>query len=341
MFPLDKGGWRVFRFSPGVQEDETWTQDKEGWTTCFFNCKPNLATAAKALGGQEDPDWGGYTFNTVAEAKEAAEVLGQEIELPDSLLGREAHLKPFRDGRLVMHITKKPGEKDKVLEGWISKKDTWVKLFDVQTTQKRDDVLKQGVTARITIPRMTCAELDSGSFELEYLIDGILVALQPCILAGAKKSLKTTILIAMLISLATGEPFLGRFPVKRVCKAIVLSGESGLGTLQETARRICHAMNLRLADITNLIWSTFIPQLDDTSHLDALARLIQETGSRVVAIDPAYLAMPGTEAGNVFIQGEMLGRVNRVCERNGAGLILAHHTTRTSERQGKHKPPEP
>lgn len=31
--------------------------------------------------------------------------------------------------------------------------------------------------------------------------------------------------------------------------------------------------------------------------------------------------------------------MNRVCERNGAGLILAHHTTKTSERQGKHKPP--
>ena len=78
MFPLDKGGWRVFRFSPGVQEDETWTQDKEGWTTCYFNCRPNLTTAAKALGGQEDPDQGGYVFNTVAEAKKVAKILGQQ-----------------------------------------------------------------------------------------------------------------------------------------------------------------------------------------------------------------------------------------------------------------------
>ena len=75
-------------------EAETWTQDKEGWTTCYFNCKPNLATAAKAMGGQEDPDKGGFVFNTVAEAKEVAEVLGQHIDLPDpSLLERQSHLK--------------------------------------------------------------------------------------------------------------------------------------------------------------------------------------------------------------------------------------------------------
>ena len=39
-------------------------------------------------------------------------------------------------------------------------------------------------------------------------------------------------------------------------------------------------------------------------------------------------------------QGERLARVNEVCQRNSAGLILAHHNTRTSERQNKHKPPE-
>ena len=92
MFPLDKGGWRVFRFSPGIQEDETWTQDKEGWTTCYFNCKPNLATAAKALGGQEDPEKGGYVFNTVAEAKKVATgSRAAAIDLPDpSLLDRQS-----------------------------------------------------------------------------------------------------------------------------------------------------------------------------------------------------------------------------------------------------------
>lgn len=143
MFPLDHGGWRVYRFSPGVNEAETWSQDREGWTNCYFNCRPNLATAAKAVGGQEDPDHGGFVFKNSAEAKRAAEALGQKITLPEKYLsprsGRKARLKPHKDGRLVMQISKKAGEKDKPLEGWVSKNDRWVKVFDVMADTKGDD----------------------------------------------------------------------------------------------------------------------------------------------------------------------------------------------------------
>ena len=53
MFPLDNGVWRVYRFSPGTVEAETWTQDGSGWTNCYFNKPPDLHTAATAKGGIE------------------------------------------------------------------------------------------------------------------------------------------------------------------------------------------------------------------------------------------------------------------------------------------------
>jgi len=143
-FPLENGGCRVYRFSPGVREAETWNQDREGWTNCYFNCKPNLQTAAKAMGAQEDPDQGGFLFKNPAQAVEAAKVLGQKIQLPKGMLSedskRKTRLKAHKDGRLVMQVSKKPGEKEKSLHGWISKNDKWVKLFDVLTDTKRNDV---------------------------------------------------------------------------------------------------------------------------------------------------------------------------------------------------------
>jgi hypothetical protein len=321
MFPLEKGGWRVYRFFPGVQEVETWSQDKEGWTNCYFNCKPNLATAAKAMGAQEDPERGGFMFKNPAEAKKAAETLGQKIELPDVLLKEDckhkARLKAHKDGRLVMHITKKPSEK-KALPGWIDKGSKWVKVFDVMADTKH--------AATATRRLITSKELDSTTYELDYLIKDTLVAKQPCLLGGAKKALKTSIAIDMAISLATTTPFLGRFSIKRPCKVVVLSGESGIATLQETARRICESKDVRLADIENLFWSTFLPMFNNTSHLNALKRMIHDAGCEVLIVDPAYLCMPGTDAANLFKQGEMLRRVSELCERNGVGLVLAHHT---------------
>jgi hypothetical protein len=105
---IDNGGWRIYRFNPGITEAETWNQDKEGWTNCYFNCKPNLATAAKVMGGQEDPDHGGYVFEKVALAKNVAEPIGQKINLPDGILNenskRKARLKTLKDGLLALAI---------------------------------------------------------------------------------------------------------------------------------------------------------------------------------------------------------------------------------------------
>ena len=67
LFPLPNGAWKVYRFSQGISEADTWNQDGEGWTTCFFNRTPDLTTASKAHGGLEDPDKEGqYIFDSAA-----------------------------------------------------------------------------------------------------------------------------------------------------------------------------------------------------------------------------------------------------------------------------------
>ncbi len=141
-FPLNDGGCRVYRFTPGVSEAETWNQDKEGWTNCYFNCKPNLAIAAKAVGGQEDPDRGGFLFSNVAKAIKAADLLGQKItgvnkDYLTENSKRQALLKSHKDGRLVMQISRRTDDED--MDGWISKKDKFVKLFDLITDSKKED----------------------------------------------------------------------------------------------------------------------------------------------------------------------------------------------------------
>jgi hypothetical protein len=154
MFPMDKGAWHVYRFSEGVNEAETWRQDKEGWTNCFYNRKPTLSIAARAMGGQEDPDKGGFSFNTVTEAIKAAEVLGQTINVDEVYQHRTAKLKSHKDGRLIMQIDKHPNEKDAILAGWISKPRGWIKLFDTiveetmedSTFAEYDNIIRQMIT---------------------------------------------------------------------------------------------------------------------------------------------------------------------------------------------------
>ena len=81
--------------------------------------------------------------------------------------------------------------------------------------------------------------LEAFSDATRYLIPGILAAGQPGGIFGAFKTLKTSITADLLISLASGTPFLGQFDVAEPGRALFLSGESGLAALQSIAGRIC------------------------------------------------------------------------------------------------------
>ncbi|MEX2174605.1 MAG: AAA family ATPase [Pirellulaceae bacterium] len=178
----------------------------------------------------------------------------------------------------------------------------------------------------ITYHRITAAELDAATYALEYLIDGLLVKGQPQIVAGGKKCLKTNLLCDASVSLATGTSFLGKFRVSRTVRTAFMSGESGLHTLQETCRRICRARGMSLSEVDGLIFSPDLPKIDDVRHQAALEEFVQADQIEVLFLDPAYLCMPGGDAGNLFVQGEMLRSLSAICEANGVTLLLCHHT---------------
>ena len=95
------------------------------------------------------------------------------------------------------------------------------------------------VKAKSQQPKFETYTLDhllAGDFRVTYLIDGILVAGQPCLCVGPQKSLKTTLLLYMALCLSMGKSFLGRACTKN--RVLFMSGESGMATLQETAMRM-------------------------------------------------------------------------------------------------------
>jgi hypothetical protein len=138
LFPLANGAWRVYRFSPGIGEAETWTQDGQGWTTCYFNRYPDLATACVLHGGVER-EQGGFVFASAENAIQAAKSLGEEIKPEDLPEGRKVTLKAHKDGRLVVEVERKKSEGPK--QGWDDKNGKYVKVFKVKADSKEEDQL--------------------------------------------------------------------------------------------------------------------------------------------------------------------------------------------------------
>lgn len=176
---------------------------------------------------------------------------------------------------------------------------------------------------------MTHQEFRAQKFDQNFLVDGAVVAGEHLVLGGPKKALKTSILVDLAMSVATGTPFLGRFAVPEPAPAIIVSGESGGATLVRTADRVADAKGLERDSVDDLYWGLRLPNLTLPEHLLALKEDILRTGAKLAAIDPAYLALLGGDpdkASNVFAMGQVLAGFGQVGVDTGCTLALAHHT---------------
>jgi hypothetical protein len=126
---------------------------------------------------------------------------------------------------------------------------------------------------------------DKAEYKLEWLVRRLLVKGQPAVLGGPKKSLKTSLIVDLAISLGTGSAFLGTFGVERPVRVGVLSGESGESVLQETARRVSSAKGVELAG-ADVLWGFRLPQLADAAHLLALREAVEANRLQVLLLDP-------------------------------------------------------
>ncbi len=181
----------------------------------------------------------------------------------------------------------------------------------------------------IRFPFYSAAQLASGQFDTRYLIPGILAAGQPGGIFGAFKTLKTSITADLLISLASGTPFLGQFDVPEPGRALFLSGESGLAALQSIAGRICMARGLDLERLDNFELCPKLPQLDRDDDLQALRRVVHKKKPACLAIDPAYLAIRGEDARNLFAMGPLLRPLAELCDETGTAILIVHHCKRS------------
>jgi hypothetical protein len=184
---------------------------------------------------------------------------------------------------------------------------------------------------------MTMADLMKADVHVEWLVEGILAAKQPILLAGPAKSLKTSILLDLCLSLATGRNFLGHFNVVRKIPTMIMTGESGLAVVKDTLCRIARSRSrLGPEKVKNLFVSDRVPQVSNRRHLEVLRKMITDYGLELLAIDPAYLALDGKDANNLMIFGQQIKGITELCQELGVALLICHHTVKSAGKD--HRP---
>jgi hypothetical protein len=175
---------------------------------------------------------------------------------------------------------------------------------------------------------ITSAALDREDYTPCPIITEALFADSPHFIGGLFKSCKTLLAVAGAVAIASGRPFLDTFTVARPMKVLYFTGEGGPSVAQDYGRRVARSHGLELCEIENLSWCFTLPRLENLSDLDEFARVLDDTGPGVVALDNTTLCVPGDRAGVVFSMGQLFANVIRLCTDRGTTPIFVHHFKR-------------
>jgi hypothetical protein len=193
-------------------------------------------------------------------------------------------------------------------------------IFELQRDQVSNDGLKS----------MPLPDFLKQDFSIDCLIEGVIVAKQPGIIAAKSKSQKTTVTLDACLSLASGTSFMGKWRVPKPISVGIMSAESGGATISETFRRIAASKDIDPELYRNLHVSTVVPAMCEPKGQDLVERYIENNELQCLFIDPTYLATAGIEDNSLSSMAKVLGPVSAIIERTGCSIVFVHHNRKTT-----------
>jgi hypothetical protein len=191
-----------------------------------------------------------------------------------------------------------------------------------------------------------------------WMIEGLWTSGSHGILGGEPKTSKSTVALAMALSVASGKPFLRRYPVhtqgpvmmvqeenvpwvmqdrmRKIARYYGLigsmggveSGESGMVTVESPPWGSIAASSVRLefpSDLPFHLLNNYGFDLSDEDHRELLEREISIIRPVLVVLDPLYLMFGGADMDKSSQVVPFLKWVMRIGHEYGCSMLLIHH----------------
>lgn len=165
---------------------------------------------------------------------------------------------------------------------------------------------------------------------VDWLVEDIIACNQPTIFGAKQKSLKTTLLVDLAVSLASGLPWLDKFRVPRRRRVLFLNGESSERAAAKKIKRAMLARNLRPEDLDGWLRIEAIdfPSLPHQWDCLEIKKTVEKYEMDVIILDPLYMALQGVNTSNLTEVGPAMRNFMAHCRP--AELICAHHVKKSA-----------
>jgi len=177
------------------------------------------------------------------------------------------------------------------------------------------------------LPVLLAADIQPQPPGQSWLIENLWCHQAVGIVGGSPKSAKTWFGLDMAVSIASGTPCLGRFPVDNPGRTLVYLAEDSLPDVRERIESLCAQRNLKIDNLNLHVISSPSFRLDlqqDRSRLQAtLARL----RPRMLLLDPLVRLHRLDENSSADISG-LLGYLRELQRTFGLAVVLVHHASK-------------
>jgi hypothetical protein len=147
------------------------------------------------------------------------------------------------------------------------------------------------------------------------------------ILGGAPKSAKSFLGLDLVASVASGTPFLGRFPVECRGPALVYLAEDSLTDARLRLAALCAHRGLDLAALDLHLIAEPALRLDDAADRRRLRATIERLRPRVLLLDPLVRLHSLSENSARDVAG-LLGFLRELERAHDLSVVLVHHTSK-------------
>ena len=143
-YPMDGGGWRVYRFSMGCAEHPSWTQDGRTYTSTFFN-KPADLKAASTVSGAAQTKKGNFSFRRLEDAINTIKSLSNDpnldIKPSPSMLERPAIVGKTTTGGVFVETKKHDGDQPGPLWNDVDRRGHWTAVVQIRAEDNSGIIL--------------------------------------------------------------------------------------------------------------------------------------------------------------------------------------------------------
>lgn len=168
------------------------------------------------------------------------------------------------------------------------------------------------------------AEIDAPAQSRPWLVRSLWASSAVGILGGPPKCGKTWLGLDLAISVASGTPCLGAFPVDSKGPTLVYLAEDSLDTARQRVEGICRHRGLDIEGLDLYLITEPALRLDREADLHKLAATLTKFEPRLLLLDPFVRLHRRDENSSAEVSG-LLGDLRLLQRNHNLAIVLVHH----------------